>query len=262
MRLKLSFYSHKPIIVPTNYHQQIQGLIYRLMTNEAMQKFLHDRGFNYGKRTFKMFCFSRLLGRSSYDKNTRQIIFKSPVYLFISSPWIEFLQNLLFGLMTQKSILLGSNPLEITEVKMENPPDFDESQTYNIKMLSPVTIYSTLINKEGGKKTYYYSPTEREFESLIRQNLVKKAQAFYNEDWSQLSFSIKLLGCLEPGQQKIIIYKGSVIKGWMSRFVLQGHPRMLKLAYGAGLGGKNSQGLGMFCLDNKITGGEKSDFRS
>lgn len=254
MRLKLSFYSPKPIMLPTYYPQQIQGLIYRVMTNEAMQKFLHDRGFIYEKRTFKMFCFSRLLGRSSYDKSTRQIIFKSPVYLYISSPWMEFLQNLLFGIMTQKSIFLGPNPLEIKEVKMENTPDFDESESYHITMLSPLTIYSTLTNKEGGKKTYYYSPTEREFETLIRQNLVKKAQAFHNKDWSQLSFSIKPLGSLECSQQKIILYKGSVIKGWMGRFVLHGHPMMLRLAYEVGLGGKNSQGMGMFSLDNKIPG--------
>lgn len=250
MRLKLSFYSPKPIILPINYQQQIQGLIYHTMTNGPVQKFLHDQGFSYEKRSFKMFTYSRLLGDSGYEKNTRQITFKSPVHLYISSPWTEFLQNLLFGIMSQKSILLGPNLLHVAEVKMENSPDFNENESYHITMLSPVTIYSTLVNKEGGKKTYYYTPIEREFETLIRKNLIKKAQAFYNEDWSELPFSIKPLGTLQSCQQKIILYKRTVIKGWIGRFNLQGHPKMLKLAYEAALGGKNSQGFGMFTLNN------------
>lgn len=98
------------------------------------------------------------------------------------------------------------------------------------------------------EKTYYYAPGELEFEQLIRQNLIKKAQAFYDEDWSQLPFTIKFLGSVCSSQQKIIFFKSTVIKGWMGRFSLAGDPHMLKLAYDAGIGGKNAQGFGMISL--------------
>ncbi|MFN7181678.1 MAG: CRISPR-associated endoribonuclease Cas6 [Planctomycetota bacterium] len=43
-----------------------------------------------------------------------------------------------------------------------------------VKMLSPITIYSTLTKRDGSKKTYYYNPFENEFGQLIRDSGVKK----------------------------------------------------------------------------------------
>lgn len=248
MRLKLIFNANKPIICDMNYHQQIQGLIYHVLDDPEVQDFLHEQGFSFGKRQFKLFVFSRLMGKARYDKNARQISFSPPVQLYLSSPWTEFLQNLIKGIMSQKILLLGRNTLQIEEVILEPAPSFEEQKNYQATMLSPVTIYSTLLTQEGVKKTYYYAPGEPEFEQLIRQNLIKKAQAFYNEDWSQLPFMIKPLGSVYTSQQKIIFFKNTVIKGWMGRFCLAGDPRLLRLAYDAGIGGKNAQGFGMFSL--------------
>lgn len=36
-----------------------------------------------------------------------------------------------------------------------------------------------------------------------------------------------------------------MIKGWLGIYEKDGDPRLLKLAYSAGLGAKNSQGFGM-----------------
>ncbi|MFY9273013.1 MAG: CRISPR-associated endoribonuclease Cas6, partial [Thermacetogeniaceae bacterium] len=44
---------------------------------------------------------------------------------------------------------------------------------------------------------------------------------------------------------KIIYYRDFVIKGWLGIYEIEGDPRLLKLAYSAGLGAKNSQGFGM-----------------
>lgn len=253
MRLQLSLLSSKPIVLDTNYQQQVQGWLYHVLSNKDMQAFLHNKGFAYGKRQFRLFCFSRILGRSFLIKNTKQLEFKSPVRLVISSPWIEFLQNLANSIITKDFFSLGNNHLEVNELRMEKTPAFNSEEVYKIDMLSPVTMYSTLETKEGRKKTYYYSPVEKEFSQLLKRNLVKKAQAFYNEDWSQLPFNIEPAGDIKAGQQKIVIFKGTVIKGWMGQYKISGDTRMLKLAYESGMGGKNSQGFGMFSLLSTAT---------
>ncbi|MDN5332516.1 MAG: CRISPR-associated endoribonuclease Cas6 [Tepidanaerobacteraceae bacterium] len=43
-----------------------------------------------------------------------------------------------------------------------------------------------------------------------------------------------------------VIYKDVIIKGWMGVYILKGDPVLLKIAYDAGLGSKNSQGFGCF----------------
>ena len=111
-------------------------------------------------------------------------------------------------------------------------------------MLSPVTIYSTL-QSPTGKKTYYYNPREKEFSILIRDNLLKKYQAYYKRSPDNDEFSIEPLR-VSKKDEKIVSYKGFIIKGWMGLYRLNGSPELLKLAYDAGIGGKNSQGFGCF----------------
>ena len=45
-------------------------------------------------------------------------------------------------------------------------------------------------------------------------------------------------------------YRGTIIKGWMGRFVLNGNKKLLKLGYDCGIGAKNSQGFGMVEVTN------------
>jgi CRISPR-associated endoribonuclease Cas6 len=251
MRVKLAFQASQPITLDMSHNQQVQGMIYHGINNDAMQSFLHEHGFTYEKRQFRLFVFSRLIGHSHFDAHKKMITFSPPISLYISSPWEAFLQNLISGLIREPDLNLGENRIRISEVAFEQTPAFDEPKIYRINTLSPVTTYSTLLTREGGKKTYYYSPQEKEFGELIRLNLIKKAQAFYGEDWSSLPFSLAPAGNIHSTQQKVIIYKGFVIKGWMGCFLLSGDPRMLRLAFDTGCGNKNSQGLGMFALENQ-----------
>jgi len=77
------------------------------------------------------------------------------------------------------------------------------------------------------KKTYFYSLFEQEFSKLLKENLKKKYKALYNpKDYSLdksepngLSFSIKPIG-ISSKHQKIVEYKGTIIKGWMGKYKL------------------------------------------
>ena len=53
-------------------------------------------------------------------------------------------------------------------------------------------------------------------------------------------------------------YRGTIIKGWMGRFVLNGNKKLLKLGYDCGIGAKNSQGFWMVELLNEGGGRENT----
>ncbi|MDD3925065.1 MAG: CRISPR-associated endoribonuclease Cas6 [bacterium] len=246
MRLKVTLASQNDVILPVNHQHMLQGFIYRTLTDEKMQHFLHDHGFHHEKRIFKLFAFSRLMGSCVFNQREKEILFYSPFTFYISSPWEEFLQNLLSGIVGLDDVFLGHNNLTVSEVSVQETPSFDDRISYDIGMLSPVTVYSTLYTAEGSKKTYYYSHTEKEFSELIQKNLIKKGSAFLGQDWSELPFSIKRSDNAVDCRQITVNYKNTIIKGWIGDFTISGHPLMLRMAYDAGIGSKNSQGFGLF----------------
>ena len=118
-------------------------------------------------------------------------------------------------------------------------------------MLSPVTVYSTLKKADGTPKTYYYSPFESEFSELLEQNLKKKASILLGKDKvDKYNFTIKPIR-VRSNDQKILTYKGFVIKCWMGEYKIRGSPELHRIAYETGLGSKNSQGFGCFEIKRK-----------
>lgn len=96
-----------------------------------------------------------------------------------------------------------------------------------IKMLSPVTIYSTLLTLDGKKKTYYYNPKESEFSDLIAKNVYKKYIAFYQIEPQDPNFKIAQQSESRLEEKKIK-YKSFIIKGWMGKFKLTASKELLK----------------------------------
>jgi CRISPR-associated endoribonuclease Cas6 len=62
MRIEVILISQTPLRLPRSYNHIIQGVIYSNL-EPVLAKFLHQEGFNYGRRRFRLFTFSRILGR-------------------------------------------------------------------------------------------------------------------------------------------------------------------------------------------------------
>lgn len=226
------------LVLPLNYNRILQGFIYKNIVDRDLANFIHNKGFSYGKRSFKMFTYSRLSGLYTIDKKNKKIIYQSPVQLVVSSCYEEFFIDLSVSLLKKKIEIAGTKGyVSKMNILMQEP-----KQTQRIKMLSPVTAYSTLMNG----KTIYYSPDNSNFKRIIKENITKKYIAFFKEQPSNIDFEIE---CPNNKFNKVINkYNGFIIEGWMGNFLLEGSINMIKLAYNTGIGGKNSQGFGCFEL--------------
>ncbi len=232
--------------IPIQYNYLIQSAIYAALPEETAAR-IHDEGFKSGKRTFRMFTFSRLLGKFVLDQAAGTIAFPEGATLVIASPDTKLFLPLMNNLLTRNQIRIGQAALRVEEMRFEEQKV--ENDVLSVRTLSPVVAYSTLLRPEGGKYTCYYQPGEREFERLIAANLAKKYEAFYGR---QPPEGVVLIKPLDRPRLHVTSYKGIVVKGCTCRLKLRGPRELLQMALDAGLGSKGSQGYG--CVEKTRRG--------
>jgi len=71
----------------------------------------------------------------------------------------------------EKKISPNAQVLCLESINVHFAPQINSGN--EIKMLYPIAIYSTLSTVNSKKKTYYYSPFEKELPQLIDKNLRK-----------------------------------------------------------------------------------------
>jgi len=243
LRILLEFGNDEPFTLPIHYNHLVQAMIYSAINDPALKQKIHDVGFPFEKRSFKLFTFSRLNGHFLRKEN--HLNFSGPCTIVVSSPYDGIMSELSRHIFSRGHIILGGNLLPIQDIRVEKTPDFSSRQ--KIVMLSPVVMYTTL-EKGTRKYTYYFNPWQQEFGQLIQKNLLKKYYSFYEKYPEDDSFSIIPCKNKDNRLEKIIKYKGGVVKGWMGKYEISGNLELIRLAYDAGIGGKNSQGFGCFSL--------------
>ncbi len=239
MRLKITLNFEHLLTLPISYNHILQAFLLKNISPK-LADFLHNQGYVYENRVFKQFVFSNLFG--TYQIAKPNIIFQNEIYFWVASPITDFLSQFAESLFKKELELCGQkivvSSVEIKKLEIKEPQ-------IKIKMLSPMTVYSTLTNGDK-KKTYYYSPFETDFTELIASNLKKKYLAFY-PDADTSNFKIKITPInVQKYHEKIVKYKDFIIKGWLGNYELTGSLEALNFAATAGLGSKNSQGFGCF----------------
>jgi len=194
---------NQAIVLPSSHNHILQGFIYSLMEASLRRK-IHEQGFRYEKRRFRLFTFSRLYGKFRNIDN--QFHFTPPVKLIISSSQKEILQSIAENLVKTDKFYIDKNEVFIESINVLPQPQFSDKLI--IKMLSPITCYSTLKKADGRKKTYYYSPFEQEFPLFIKENLRKKFKLIYGSD-NCFEFNISPYR-VSARDEKIIIYNRTV----------------------------------------------------
>lgn len=237
MQIRIGFSSETDIILPIHYNHIIQAFIYNNI-DEELALFMHDKGYMNSGRKFKLFSFSNILKRGVVkDENFN---FKKEIEFIVSSPIEKFSKSIVNAMLLNDNLILGKNNIKIGQIQMlDKNIDLEQIE---VETMSPITVYSTLLKQNGDKFTYYYQSRESEFEKLIGENLIKKYNAFYEEDLITDN-DIKIIpkGNI---RQSIVYYKDFIVKGQVGKFIIKGNKKLLKMGLDAGFGSKNSQGFG------------------
>jgi CRISPR-associated endoribonuclease Cas6 len=242
MRAQLEIKFNKTLVLPIHYNYALQALILKWLNDQNYSNFIHDTGYQFNNRKFKLYTFSRLEGKYQLNREQGIITFFDKVNLIISTADDKFLVYVVNTVIGNESFNLLGNEVYIESVKCYNAELKDSAR---IITKSPIVAYSTF-EKDGRKKTHYYNPFEREFGELIQKNLIKKFRAFYGKYPNDDRFNIipiknKWL------KQNLVKYKDFVIVGWSGQFLVEGSQELLQLAYDAGACPKSSMGFG--CIE-------------
>lgn len=239
MRLLIRHEISGELLLPINYHHILQGIIYRnLGTAYGFGEYIHDKGFAHGNRHFKLFTFSLLQGK--YEIRGKFIAFREEVCFEVSCPEM-FMIRMLAESIAKNGISYGRQHFPEVEIYLSD--ETIEEESVLLKMLSPVSVYSTDIDTG---KTYFYTPQDELFAQMVNENFQRKYQACYGiEPDSDILFEpVKVL----PKDKYVTRYKNFYISGWMGEYRLSGKRKYLDFLYQTGLGSKNSQGFGMACM--------------
>lgn len=236
MQIQITIKNEKPCRLPISYHHIQQSAIYHLLRDTPLAGNLHDKGVNYGKRTYKLFTFGPLVGK--YEIVEKHIIFKEKICWEIRSDDRQMIMAL-YEKIQQEGLVLGENIL--SNVVSQIQDDRIEENSIYIKMISPICVYST---HPDTKKTYFYSPREKEFARAVQDNFQRKYAAGYMEK-PEYEVNIEPVR-VTPKDKYLTKYKGFYINGWKGIYKLSGQRKYLDFLYQTGIGAKNSQGFGMF----------------
>jgi CRISPR-associated endoribonuclease Cas6 len=246
MKIKIELISKQAVTLKTGYNAWLQALIYNNISDKLSEK-LHDEGFLYENRKFKLFTFSSILERGEFDNIKKEFKFPQMISFYISSPVDYILEDIARTMINSNSINLGSNILAVSSINVIKTilPD---KNILKVNAVTPIEMHSTLIKADGKNFTHYYSPFEEDFTILIRNNLIKKWSAFYKKEIDS-TFVIKPL-FKNKNNEKIVFFgageKRTLVKGWKGYFNIESdNPELLNFALDVGLGGRNSQGFGM-----------------
>ncbi len=242
------------IILPNHYNYYLHGLIYNTFSNELADK-LHREGFLFGKRRFKLFTFSRILEKGELIKRDSSInlLFRRSVSFYFSSPKDDIVENLGEMSFRKREFVLCGKRIYLSQLEVMTPPRFENKML--IKVISPITIYSTLKKEDGKKILHYYKPYEEDFQRLIEENAKKKYKLVYEREPDALELSIKPYRFSFEKNHSVVFFKNNPIEGWTGIYELSGSTELISVTYDAGIGCKNSEGFGMWEV---WKGGEKN----
>ena len=244
MRIKITYETlDGDIVLPKHYNHHIQALIYKTFSPQLATN-LHNIGFPYGKRRFKLFTFSRILEKGIPTKDDTKLIFKRKITFYFSSPIEDIVENLAERSFKEREFELCGKKIYISQLQIITTPKIEEK--VKIKAISPITIYSTLKKADGSKIVHFYKPIDKEFSKLIENNAKKKFHLIYGKDPEELKLEIKPLKFSVKDNLKLVKFKDTIIEGYTGVYELTGSPELIYVTYEAGLGNKNSGGFGMW----------------
>ncbi|WP_321517163.1 CRISPR-associated endoribonuclease Cas6 [uncultured Bacteroides sp.] len=253
MRFRLALNVEKHIFgnrLPLNYQYELSGVIYKILSlaNAEYATWLHDNGFTFDTKQFKLFTYSRLeIPAYTIEKEFARLrINCDTVEWYISFLPEESTEKFVEGVFMNQAFQLGDCKskvqFRVQSVQVLPYPQFEKEMTF--ETLSPICV--SLKNSIG--KTDYLSPLDERSKESILFSLLNRYHAFYGKPYSgSLDFKFDVLN---TPKSTLVTFKAytqneSKVKGYMCKFRMNADPELMKIAYESGVGMKGSQGWGM-----------------
>jgi CRISPR-associated endoribonuclease Cas6 len=237
-------------MLPVNYQYALSSWIYKVIERSdlAYSEFLHNQGFRYDGRRFKMFTFSQLDVRPYQMANGQIRLLGTDVSLAVRFAVDSSLENFIKGLFKEQRFSLGdrysATDFEVSRVDTIAAPAFTPTMTY--RCLSPICISRTRENRSAE----YLSPEAQGYGPLLVQNLVRKSSALVHANESTPveypQFRFRLLNTPRKKGIHIKEYEANhtQVIGYLFHFELTAPVELHETGYYAGFGEKNSMGFG------------------
>lgn len=251
MRFKLTARAVKTISgnkLPINYSYPLSSWIYGVIAraDKAYAEWLHENAFNDGNKVFKFFTFSNLQIPEYKFSGDRLFILSDTISFYLSFLPEKSTENFIKGIFQNQEFSLGDKQsrvhFRIEQIELCPSPDLKTATTF--KTLSPIVVSL----KEADGRVTYLSPEREEYSRCLLNNLKEKYKTYYQEEYTgSEDFDFELLSLAKP---RLITIKADTpaqtkIKAYAYTFRLKADEALMKLAYEAGAGGKNSMGFGM-----------------
>lgn len=239
MRLKLLLETKGPTLIPWDYRAQLIGTVYKVLSlaDPAYTHWLHTEGFKREKKVYRLFVFSDLIPRH-FLAQKEGLYVSEWITWELASPDTRFVEKFREGLKKNANeIKLLGNTFEVVDILQTEFPSFSGSLLF--RTISPIVV--STFNPEFSQHPIYLEPDQPEFTIALERNLIAKWEAFYGRNWKRERPGIRVW---EP-QKKLITVFNINVKAWHLKVQIWGPEELVRFAYNAGLGEKNSQGFGM-----------------
>lgn len=239
-------------VLPINYQYELSAAIYRIIKrgDNNFADWLHNEGYGDSHKRFKHFTFSNLIVQHYKIDGDRIKLNDNTISFYISFYANNITEPFITGLFEDQQLNISDQKsgvdFNITQVEKIKDPAFGKEILFNT--ISPVVVS---IKKENYRYATYLSPEDVNYQEQLMKNLIEKYWSVNSNSMNSImnsgeSFEFKLLN--KPRQKLITIKSGTPqetrIKGFQYKCQLKAPVELIKTAYYAGIGEKNSLGFG------------------
>jgi len=239
MRIKILLELQEALLVPWDYRTSLTRVIYDTvaLSDAEYSRWLHDEGFKKGNKAYRLFVYSDLQPQHCIAEKEGLRVSQLLTWQ-VASPDLRFAEKFMDGLQKKNHRLdLFQTTFNVIDMLQLETPSFQGNLVPNT--ISPIVV--STYNPQISRHPVYLSPDQPEFVHSLEKNLIAKWEAFHGRTWNGGELGIR---GWNP-QNKLIRVFHTNIRAWYLKTQIWGPEELIRFAYDAGLGEKNSQGFGM-----------------
>jgi CRISPR-associated endoribonuclease Cas6 len=252
MRIELTLENpRRETVIPLNYNQLLAACIYWTLSASSTDyaEHLHQDGYAFQGKHFKLFTFSQLLAERRQINGDRLTIQSPTVRWLVSSPVDEFVMHFATGVLERGIVRVGSVDFRVRDIRALPPPAF--TPTMRFTCLSPISVSTH--TDVAGLNPLQYCRMEDNFYEKVAENLRHKYALLTGQDDGQMNLAMAFdptyIAKRQSRIHKIVRYKDTKIFAYLAPFTVQGDVELIRVGYECGFGDGNSKGLGMVEVD-------------